>query len=80
MLPNGLAHARIGLRTRHGLKGAAVRNRLKRQLRPLLYAGGFPIRPGLDVVVVLHPKVIPVKTDRLRNEFLLLCKKSGAIT
>ena len=80
LLPNGLTCARIGLRTRRGLKGAVVRNRLKRQLRPLIYTQAFPIRQGLDVVIVLHPKTVPVPTERLRSELVTLCKKAGAFS
>lgn len=46
---------RVGLRTRRGLKGAVVRNRLKRQIRAIVDARAFPLRAGLDIVIVIHP-------------------------
>ena len=78
ILPNQGAQTRIGLRTRRGLKGAVVRNRLKRQLRATIRANERVFRPGLDIVVVLHPERLPAKTASLEREFLQLCKRSGA--
>ena len=69
---------RVGLRTRRGLKGAVVRNRLKRQLRAIIYTRAFPLKSGLDLIVVIHPKTLPVAADALEQELLLLCRKSGA--
>ena len=68
---------RLGLRTRRGLKGAAVRNRLKRQLRAILRSQERQLRPGFDLVVVLHPPSPPVATASLQREFLALCKRVG---
>ena len=79
MLANTQGATRIGLRTRRGLKGAVVRNRLKRQLRTLVYARDFPFRAGLDVVIVVHPKTPSAKTAHLEIELLTLCKKIGAL-
>lgn len=69
----------MGLRTRRGLKGAVVRNRLKRQLRAILHEGQLPLRQGLDVVIVIHPIRIPTSTDSLRIELTGLCKRAGAL-
>ena len=78
VLPNSAGKTRIGLRTRRGMKGAVVRNRLKRQLRATIRAHERVFRPGLDIVVVLHPERLPAKTASLEREFLQLCKRSGA--
>jgi ribonuclease P protein component len=56
-----------------------VRNRLKRQLRTIVYGGRFPLRLGLDMVVVIHPIRIPAATDSLRTELTGLCKRAGAL-
>lgn len=69
---------RVGLRTRRGLKGAATRNRLKRQLRAILSTDRLQFRHGLDVVIVIHPTRIPVRTSSLERELLALCRRIGA--
>ena len=75
--PNDSTRTQIGLRTRRGLKGAALRNRLKRQLRAVIRAPGTSIRSGFDIVVVLHPPAPPITTTNLKQEFLVLCKRVG---
>ena len=78
VLPNSAGTTRIGLRTRRGMKGAVVRNRLKRQLREALRANERAFRSGLDIVVVLHPEPPQTTTASLEKELLQLCKRSGA--
>ena len=80
ILPNQRTQTRIGLRTRRGLKGAVVRNRLKRQLRTIVYGRALPFRQGLDVVVVIHPARLPAATDALSTELIGLCKRAGALS
>ncbi len=70
----------MGLRTRRGLTGAVERNRLKRQLRTILYARPLPLRSGLDVVIVIHPATLPAKTPRLEEELRTLCTRIGALS
>lgn len=70
----------MGLRTRRGLKGAAERNRLKRQLRTILYARPLALRGGLDVVIVIHPTTLPAKTSHLEEELRALCKRIGTLS
>lgn len=77
--PNAGRRVRAGLRTRRGLKGAVLRNRLKRQLRTILYARNIPLREGLDLVIVIHPRSSSVATDSLENELRFLCKRTGAL-
>lgn len=77
-LANRQRLSRLGIRTRKGLKGAVVRNRLKRQLRSLVGSGQFPWRAGVDVVIVLHPSRIPIASSELKAELTLLCKRAGA--
>ena len=67
--------ARVGLRTRRGIKGATVRNRLKRQVRGILARHAAVVPPGMDLVIVIHPKVTPTVTQQLEAELLSLCKK-----
>ena len=76
-IPNRIEVTRVGLRTRRGLKGAAVRNRLKRQLRAILFGGKVPLRGGLDVVVVIHPQEAHLPAAILEQELLALCKRNG---
>ena len=79
ILPNQGAQTRIGLRTRRGLKGAVVRNRLKRLLRTIVYDRMLPFSQGLDVVVVIHPILLPAATGSLKTELIGLCKRAGAL-
>ena len=79
VVANNATQARVGLRTKRGLKGAAVRNRLKRQVRAVIRSQERILHPGLDLVVVLHPPAPPVTTATLERELLLLCKRLGAV-
>ena len=77
---NHLAETRVGLRTRRGLKGAVERNRLKRQLRAAVYQHTLPLRGGLDVVIVIHPRTRLVGSASLESELKTLCKRVGALS
>lgn len=79
-LPTDEHGARVGLRTRRGLKGAATRNRLKRQLRAILSADRFRFRNGLDLVVIIHPTRVPASTASLERELITLCTRLGAFS
>ena len=79
-LPNDQGLIRVGLRTRRGLKGASVRNRLKRQIRTIVYADRFPLRSGRDIVIVNHPKQVPANTGYLKRELTHLCKRAGVLS
>jgi ribonuclease P protein component len=74
--PNAQGLTRVGLRTRRGLKGAVERNRLKRQVRAVLGGGGLSFRPGLDLVIVIHPQTLPMRSGTLKAELLSLCRKA----
>ena len=74
-LPNGVGRARVGLRTRRGLKGAPTRNRLKRQLRTIVFQKRLPVRPGLDMVIVLHPRTVPIRTATLEKQLIDICRR-----
>lgn len=67
------AQIRIGVRTKRGLKGAVVRNRLKRQLRAIISASDFSAFQGADLVVVVHPSHGSASTEDLKQELLQLC-------
>jgi ribonuclease P protein component len=70
---------RVGLRTKRGLKGAVVRNRLKRQLRVVLSAQQGLFQPGSDVVIVLHPPRVPISTKALEKELRELCRRTNLL-
>ena len=81
VLPTEAVRCRIGLRTRRGLKGAVVRNRLKRQLRGLLAPPrGLTLRAGVDVVIVAHPGTSSVRADALQRELAMLCRKAKILS
>ena len=61
------------------MKGAVARNRLKRQLRGIVYAPEFNPRSGLDLVIVIHPVKIPAATDLLMRELISLCKRASIV-
>ena len=77
---NGVAGTRIGLRVRREIRRAVDRNRLKRQLRAVLFSHEVNLVGGVDVVVVAHPRALPVTADRLREELLALCRKQKLLT
>lgn len=79
VLPNHDGITRVGLRTRRGMKGAVVRNRLKRQIRDLIFNQRFPLRTGLDVVIVIHPKQFPQPSSTFKQELNVLCTRNGSL-
>ena len=76
---NNQTKTRVGLRTRKGMKGAVIRNRLKRQLRAILSNKQLPFRAGLDLVIVIHPPRLPVSSVALEQELLTLCRRNGVL-
>ena len=79
--PNTVGETRIGLRTKRGLKGAVVRNRLKRQLRAVVSQAGRHLRPGaVDIIVVVHPKQPSVTFGELAAEFDRLGRRARLLT
>lgn len=72
---NALNALRLGLRTKRGLKGAVVRNRLRRQFRAIYRSHKAQLTPGVDLVVVIHPRALPVEPGAMEQEFLDLCKR-----
>ena len=79
-LLNNQKPLRVGLRLRRGVKGSTVRNRLKRQLRAHLQELSKQLRTGIDLVIVIHPKRIPIESARLKEELYNLCNRSGLIS
>ena len=79
VLPNSESVTRVGLRTRRGMKGAVIRNRLKRQVRDLIFNQHFPLRLGFDVVIVIHPKQLPLPSSNFEQELKVLCTRNGAL-
>lgn len=69
----GGTQTRIGLRTKRGLRGAVVRNRLKRQLRAIVSTSDLSIFHGADLVIVAHPDRGVATTAALAQEFAQLC-------
>jgi ribonuclease P protein component len=77
-VPNDVGAIRVGLRTRRGLKGAVVRNRLKRQLRVLVADASFDAPAGHDVVIVIHPPQLRAPIRDFADELLRLCRQLQA--
>lgn len=72
---NVLSCSRVGFRTKRGLKGAVERNRLKRQLRAIWQPLRARVAHGYDIVIVIHPRSIPIHTKVLEAELLDACHK-----
>lgn len=71
-----LSCTRIGLRTARGMKGAPQRNRVKRQLRALLFSERIPLQSGLDMIVVASMATAGSTTlQRLEQELRTLCQR-----
>lgn len=77
-LPNGSQQIRVGLRVRRGLKGAAERNRLKRQVRGLIFTESIYLAKGLDIIILLRPPTAKAKTSDLAEELRKLCRRTGS--
>ena len=71
-LLNPKGQTRVGIRTRKGLKGAVIRNRLKRQLRAAIKEARLIPRQPIDVVLVLHPREGRIETECLKKELCQL--------
>jgi len=55
--PNGLAHNRYGFVIGSRVGGAVVRNRVRRQLRAVLFHLNRQLRPGYDVVWIARNEI-----------------------
>ncbi|MBI4341472.1 MAG: ribonuclease P protein component [Candidatus Omnitrophica bacterium] len=75
-LPSGERGVRVGIRTRRGMKGAVVRNRLKRQLRAALMSMQPQVRQQVDMIFVLHPPKGVATTQQLESEAAQLCRRA----
>ena len=79
ILPNQLGYTRIGLRTERGMKGAVERNRLKRQVRTVVFDEGLPVRCGVDLVFVIRQRAKEAGQAVLSREISATCRKAGAL-
>lgn len=79
MRPNAQRTIRIGLRTARGLKGAVVRNRLKRQLRAVVFVPQCPLREGVDLVLVIRHRAVGCTAAELKLELLALCTRLNVL-
>lgn len=57
-------------------KKAVVRNRLRRQLRAIIYKHLFALADGFDVMLMVKKEAIGKKSSELEAELLALFKKS----
>jgi len=76
-LPNRVCQIRVGLRTKRGFKGAVNRNRLKRQIRGLIFTGKIRLINGLDIVILIRPPQAAAETRHLTEELHRLCRLAG---
>ena len=71
---------KVGIRTRRGMKGAVVRNRLRRQMRAVFQAHQDRLATGYDLVIVLHPMPPRATSSELEREFIQLCNRLKLLT
>ncbi len=74
MLPNGLPHSRLAIRTQRGLRGAIERNRAKRLVRELYRQNKTEFGTGQDVLVVLK-QLHQLTLTQLTEDIVRLCHK-----
>lgn len=55
--PNGLPHNRYGFVISKRIGGAVVRNRVRRQLRAMLFQMNRQLRPGYDLVWIARNEI-----------------------
>lgn len=58
-------------------KKAVRRNRLRRQIRAILYQHLAEIKPGLDVVLIVRPRLLELDYRQLEKIIMDLFKKAG---
>ena len=73
-LPNNLTVTRLGLRVGRGLKGSVVRNRAKRLVREAFRAHKAELKPGGDLLIVIH-QIAGVSLKQFESELIKACLK-----
>ena len=74
MLPNRLTVTRLGLRVGRGLKGSVARNRAKRLVREAFRAHKAELKPGGDLLIVIH-QIAGVSLKQFEAELIKACSK-----
>lgn len=67
MLPNGLAHGRLGIAATKKLGGAVQRNRAKRLIREVFRRN--KLAPGFDLVVVPRRELLAASLSTIEAEY-----------
>jgi ribonuclease P protein component len=79
VLGNHSPGTRIGIRTKRGIKRAVDRNRVKRQVRAVIFGARLRFKSGVDLVVVAHPRTLPAASADLQSELLKLFQRAGVL-
>ena len=78
--PNKLAHSRfafvVGTKVS---KKAVVRNRLRRQLRGIIYKHLSKIKPGFDVMLMIKKEAIGKKSRELEAELIQTLQRKARL-
>lgn len=77
MLPNALTHNRYGFIVSKQLGGAAVRNRVKRQLREAVRVIHPRLREGYDVVIIARRALVGQPFAVIVRTIQELARQSG---
>lgn len=75
-LPNNLKNSRFGIVVSNKVsKKATLRNRLKRQLRSLIFLNLSRFEKPLDVVIITRPEIKDKKYSEIKEKIFLALEK-----
>lgn len=76
VLPNNLKDSRFGIVISNKVsKKATLRNRLKRQIRFLIFLKLIQFKEPLDVVIITRPEIKDKKYSEIKEKFFLTIEK-----
>lgn len=76
--PNDLGHVRFGFIITKKVGKATVRNRIRRQMKALLYHCRDEFYPGCDLIFVVRPKAAELTFDEIRKNMTHVLKIGNA--
>ena len=79
IVPNNLAHSRLGLSVSKKVGRSVVRNRVKRHLREAFRLNKHLLRPAQDVVAIARRPLVELPSKETANQFINLLGKMNAL-
>jgi ribonuclease P protein component len=77
VIPNSLAHNRVGFVTSKKVGKAVTRNKSKRQLRALVQKDWNTLKPGYDMVIVVRRNFPGASFEAIKRDFSIVMRKAG---